>query len=111
MSFFFRSRRESSAAQDFHGCDEVGGGFADGVLQLVAPQFEFGGIVGEVNQPRDNRSDFGKEGPDSYRIKDPLQFTPLSKPLKTKERAEKARLKYSERDRKAIGIGKIQTKG
>jgi len=39
------------------------------------------------------------------------EFTPLSKPLKTKERAEKARLKYPERERKAIGIGAIRTRG
>jgi hypothetical protein len=36
------------------------------------------------------------------------QLTPLSKPLKSKEQAEKARLKYTER--KAIGIGVIRTK-
>ena len=39
------------------------------------------------------------------------EFTPLSKPLKTKEHAEKARLKYPEKERKTIGIGVIQTKG
>ena len=39
------------------------------------------------------------------------EFTPLSKPLKTKEHAEKARLKYPERERKTIGIGVIRTKG
>lgn len=33
------------------------------------------------------------------------EFTPLSKPLKTKELAEKQRLKYPERKRKMIGIG------
>ena len=38
------------------------------------------------------------------------EFTPLSKPLKTKAQAEKARQKYSERERKAIGIGVIRTK-
>jgi hypothetical protein len=37
------------------------------------------------------------------------EFTPLSKPLKTKAAAEKARLKYSERERKIIGIGVIRT--
>jgi len=31
------------------------------------------------------------------------EFMPLSKPLRTKERAEQARLKYPERERKAIG--------
>jgi len=39
------------------------------------------------------------------------EFTPLSKPLRTKERAEQARLKYPEKERKAIGIGVIRTKG
>jgi hypothetical protein len=38
------------------------------------------------------------------------EFTPLSKPLKKREQAEKARLKYSERERKTIGIGVIRTK-
>jgi hypothetical protein len=33
------------------------------------------------------------------------QFTPLSKPFKTKEHAEKARMKHPERERKTIGIG------
>jgi hypothetical protein len=36
------------------------------------------------------------------------EFTPLSKPFKVQ--AEKARLKYSERERKAIGIGVIRIK-
>ena len=39
-----------------------------------------------------------------------LEFTPLSKPFKTKKQAEQARLKYAERDRGAIGIGVIRTK-
>lgn len=39
------------------------------------------------------------------------ELVPLSKPLKTKEQAEKARLNYPERERKAIGIGVIRTKG
>lgn len=39
------------------------------------------------------------------------QFTPLSKPFKTIEQAEKARLKYTERERKTIGIGVIRTSG
>jgi hypothetical protein len=39
------------------------------------------------------------------------EFTPLSKPLKSKEQLEKTRLKYSERERKAIGIGVIRTEG
>jgi hypothetical protein len=33
------------------------------------------------------------------------EFTPLSKPFKTKELAEGARQKYPERERKAIGLG------
>jgi hypothetical protein len=33
------------------------------------------------------------------------EFTPLSKPFKTREQAEKARLKYPERQRKTIGLG------
>jgi hypothetical protein len=36
------------------------------------------------------------------------EFTPLSKPLKKKEHAEKARLKYPERERKTIGLGVIR---
>jgi len=39
------------------------------------------------------------------------EFTPLSKPLKTKERAQKARLNYPEKERKSIGIGVIRTNG
>jgi len=39
------------------------------------------------------------------------EFTPLSKPFATKEQAEKARLKYPERQRTAIGIGVIRTTG
>jgi len=38
------------------------------------------------------------------------ELTPLSKPLKNKKQAEKARLKYPERERKTIGIGVIRTK-
>lgn len=38
-----------------------------------------------------------------------IEFTPLSKPFKTKEQAEKARLKYPERERKTIGIGVVRT--
>lgn len=37
------------------------------------------------------------------------EFTPLSKPFKTREQAEKARLKYPDRQRKAIGLGVIRT--
>jgi hypothetical protein len=36
------------------------------------------------------------------------EFTPLSKPFKTKRQAEKARLKYLERERKTIGLGVIR---
>jgi len=36
------------------------------------------------------------------------EFTPLSKPFKTKELAEKARLKYPERKRGTIGLGLIR---
>jgi hypothetical protein len=39
------------------------------------------------------------------------EFTPLSKPLKTKAHAEQARVKYPEHERKTIGIGVIRTKG
>jgi len=39
------------------------------------------------------------------------EFTPLSKPLKKKQEAEKARLKYPEHERKRIGIGVIRTNG
>jgi len=39
------------------------------------------------------------------------EFTPLSKPFKTKEQAEKARLKIPERQRKSIGLGVVRTKG
>ena len=38
------------------------------------------------------------------------QFTSLSKPFKTKEQAEKARLKYPERERGTIGVGVIRIK-
>jgi hypothetical protein len=36
------------------------------------------------------------------------KFTLLSKPFKTKEQAEQARLKYAERERKTIGVGVIR---
>jgi hypothetical protein len=39
-----------------------------------------------------------------------LKFTPLSKPFKTREAAEKARLKYPERERGAIGVGVVKVK-
>ena len=35
-------------------------------------------------------------------------FTPLSKPFKTREQAEKARETYPERLRKGIGVGVIR---
>jgi hypothetical protein len=38
------------------------------------------------------------------------EFTPLSKPFKTREQAEKAREKYFERERKKIGLGVIRIK-
>jgi len=38
------------------------------------------------------------------------EFTPLSKPFKTKNLAEKARLKYPESQRKTIGLGVIRIK-
>jgi hypothetical protein len=38
------------------------------------------------------------------------EFTPLSKPFKTKQQAERAQRKYSERQRKSIGAGVIGTK-
>jgi hypothetical protein len=37
------------------------------------------------------------------------QFTPLSKPFKTKAAAEKARLKLSEREQRTVGIGVVRT--
>jgi len=36
------------------------------------------------------------------------EFTPLSKPYKTKMQAEKARAKYPEKERKKIGMGVIR---
>jgi hypothetical protein len=36
------------------------------------------------------------------------EFTPLSKPFKTKAEAEKAREKYPERERREIGIGVVR---
>jgi hypothetical protein len=38
------------------------------------------------------------------------EFTPLSKPFKTREQAEKAREKYPERLRKTIGLGVVRRK-
>jgi len=36
------------------------------------------------------------------------EFTPLSKPFKTRAQAEKARLRYPERERREIGVGVIR---
>ena len=38
------------------------------------------------------------------------EFTPLSKPFKTKAEAEKAREKYPERERGTIGVGVVRRK-
>jgi hypothetical protein len=38
------------------------------------------------------------------------EFTPLSKPFKTKAAAERARLKYPARQRGSIGIGVVRTR-
>jgi hypothetical protein len=38
------------------------------------------------------------------------ELTPLSKPFRTKQQAEKARRKYPERERKSIGVGVTRTK-
>ena len=38
------------------------------------------------------------------------QFTPLSKPFKTKAQAEKARLKLTERERREAAVGVIRIK-
>ena len=38
------------------------------------------------------------------------QFTPLSKPFKTREEAEMERSKYPHRERGTIGVGVIRTK-
>jgi hypothetical protein len=38
------------------------------------------------------------------------EFTPLSKPFKAKQQAEKARRKYPERQRKTIALGVIRIK-
>jgi hypothetical protein len=36
------------------------------------------------------------------------QLTPLSKPFKTRDQAEKARAKYPDRERRKIGVGVIR---
>ena len=38
------------------------------------------------------------------------EFTPQSKPFKTKEQAEWARLKLSERERKSVAVGVVRIK-
>jgi hypothetical protein len=38
------------------------------------------------------------------------QFTPLSKPFKTRDQAEKARLKYPEREWRSVTVGVIRIK-
>jgi hypothetical protein len=38
------------------------------------------------------------------------EFSPLSKPFKTKQQAEKARRKYPERQRRAIAVGVVRIK-
>jgi hypothetical protein len=38
------------------------------------------------------------------------EFTPLSKPFKTKELAEKARMKYPEGQRRTMGVGVVRRK-
>ena len=37
-----------------------------------------------------------------------LEFTPLSRPFKSREMAEKAREKYPEKVRKTIGVGVVR---
>jgi len=36
------------------------------------------------------------------------ELTPLSKPFRSKNQAEKARLKYPERERRAVGLGVVR---
>jgi hypothetical protein len=38
------------------------------------------------------------------------EFTPLSKPFKTRAQAEKARLKLPERERRSVAVGVIRIK-
>jgi hypothetical protein len=38
------------------------------------------------------------------------EFTPLSKPFKTKAAAEKARLKLPERERRSVAVGVVRIK-
>jgi hypothetical protein len=60
---------------------------------------------------RDSNRDNSDRFRTTYRQHINGEFTPLSKPLKKKEQAEKARLKYPELERKRIGIGVIRIKG
>jgi hypothetical protein len=39
------------------------------------------------------------------------QFTPLSKPFKTKAEAENTRSKLPERERRSVAVGVVRTKG
>jgi len=39
------------------------------------------------------------------------QFTPLSKPFKTKDQAEQARLKLPEREQRKVGVGVVRLSG
>ena len=43
-----------------------------------------------------------------YKYESP-EFTPLSRPFKSREEAEKAREKYPEKERRTIGVGVIKT--
>jgi hypothetical protein len=36
------------------------------------------------------------------------ELTPLSKPFRSKDQAEKARLKYPERERRTVGVGLVR---
>jgi hypothetical protein len=36
------------------------------------------------------------------------ELTPLSKPFRSKDQAEKARLKYPERERRSVGVGVVR---
>jgi len=36
------------------------------------------------------------------------ELTPLSKPFRNKNQAEKARLKYPERERRTVGVGLVR---
>jgi hypothetical protein len=36
------------------------------------------------------------------------ELIPLSKPFRSKDQAERARLKYSERERRSVGVGLVR---